>query len=54
MRVSGYRQLYNFVSRESGNTLLLLNWKSSFNYFMVTEKGFVQSLLGKKQIYEVD
>ena len=41
MRVFGIRQKYKFVSSESGNTLLLLNWKSSFNYFMVTEKGFV-------------
>ena len=41
MRVSGSRHLFNLVSSESGNTLLLLNWKSSFNYFRVTEKGFV-------------
>ena len=27
MRVSGSRHIYNFVSSESGNTLLLLNWK---------------------------
>ena len=40
MRVSGSRHIYNFVSSESGNTLLLLNGKSSFNYFMVTQKGF--------------
>ena len=56
MRVSGSRHIYNFVSSESGNTLLLLNWKNSFNYFMVTEKGFVLSLLYQKwkiQFYEV-
>ena len=41
MRVSGFRHIYKFVSSEYGNTLLLLNWKSSFNYFMVTEKGFL-------------
>ena len=39
-RVSGSRQIYSFVSKESRNTLLLLNLKSSFNYFKVTEKGF--------------
>ena len=41
MRVSGSRHSYIFVNSESGITLLLLNWKSSFNYFMVTEKRFV-------------
>ena len=38
MRISGSRYTYNFVSSESGITLLLLNWKTIFNYFMVTEK----------------
>ena len=41
MRVSGSRHKYSFVSSESGSSPLLLNWKSSLNYFMVTEKGFV-------------
>ena len=41
MRVSGSRHTYNFVSNDSGITLLLLNSKSSCNYFVVTEKGFV-------------
>ena len=45
MRVFGSLHIYNFVSSGSGNTLLLLNRKSSFNYFMVAEKGFVQRLL---------
>ena len=45
MRVSGSRHMYNFVSGESGNILLLKDWESSFNHFMVSEKGFVQSLL---------
>ena len=38
MRVSVSCHTNNFVSSKSGITLLLLNWKSSFNYFMVTEK----------------
>ena len=37
MRVSGSRHVYNFVSSKSGITLLLLNWKSSFNYFGITK-----------------
>ena len=37
MRVSGSRHVYNFVSNKSGITLLLLNWKSSFNYFGITK-----------------
>ena len=41
MRVSGSRHTYNFVRSVSGITLLLLNWKSSFNYSMVSEKGLV-------------
>ena len=32
-----FRHIYNFVSSESGITLLLLNWKSSFNYFRITK-----------------
>ena len=39
MRVSGSRHI-SFISSESGNTLFL-NGKSSFNYFGITEKGFV-------------
>ena len=37
MRFSGSRHVYNFVSSKSGITLLLLNWKSSFNYFGITK-----------------
>ena len=37
MRVSGSRHVYNFVSSKSGITLLLLNRKSSFNYFRITK-----------------
>ena len=37
MRVSGSRHIYDFVSSESGITLLLLKWKSSFNYFGTTK-----------------
>ena len=37
MRVSGSRHLYSLLVV----SLLLLNGKSSFNYFGVTEKGFV-------------
>ena len=37
MRVSGSRHLNGFVSSKSGITSLLLNWKSSFNYFGVTK-----------------
>ena len=32
-----FRHIHNFVSSESGITLLLLNWKSSFNYFGITK-----------------
>ena len=45
MRVSGSRHRSSFASGEFGNTLLLLNLKSSFNYFVVSEKRLVQSLL---------
>ena len=41
MRVSGSCHTNAFGSSESGKTLLLLHWESSFNYFMVTEKVFV-------------
>ena len=37
MRVSGSRHVYNFVRSKSGLTLLLLNWRSSFNYFRITK-----------------
>ena len=40
-RMRGSRHAYIFFNSESGITLLLLNWKSSFNFFMVTEKRFV-------------
>ena len=44
MRVSGSPHLYSFVSSISVNTLLLLNWKSSFNDLMVTQKGICLNL----------
>ena len=41
MRVSGSRHTYNSFSSKSGITLLLLNWISSFNYFVLLKRGFV-------------
>ena len=39
MRVSDFFHTYKLVFSESGITLLLLNWKSSLNYFIATEKN---------------
>ena len=37
MRSSGSRHVYDFVSSKSGITLLLLKWRSSFNYVRITK-----------------
>ena len=53
MCFSGSRHLYIFVSSESGITLLLLNWESSFNYFMVTERDLFRACYKKNKFMKL-
>ena len=46
MRVSGSRHTYNFVSSESGITLLVLNWKSSL---WLLKRGLFKACYNKSE-----
>ena len=47
MRVSGSRHSFDLVSSKSRITPLPLNWKSSFDYFVVTEKDLLETCCDK-------